>query len=110
MKIHFNIFSRVRDIYANRHEPENLRTFVDIYWRTVLMVGFLVTVFVVTYGIWNLMRILKDLGTPPDTSPRPIPTLDRATLKATIQAFDTRQTQFDAFKAQLPTIVPDPSK
>lgn len=110
MKLNIDILARMRNTYANRHEPESLRTFVDIYWRTVLAIAFLIVVLVVAYGIWNLSRILGDLGRAPEITTPPTPVLSRAVLNATMQAFDTRQTRFDSFKVNPPAAVPDPSK
>lgn len=110
MRLNINILSRMRDIYTSRHEPESLRAFADIYWRATLALGLLVTTLVVVYGIWNLTRILGDLGAPPYATPPPAPTLDRAALRDAVRLFDTRQTRFEELKKNPPASPADPSR
>jgi hypothetical protein len=110
MKFNIDILIRLRDIYANRREPESLRAFADIYWRTVIVCAFVLVVLAIAYGTWDLSQVLSDLGQTPDTTPAPTSALSRSVLKSTVQVFDARQGQFDEFKVNPPAPVPDPSK
>lgn len=110
MMFQINITKKLRGMYENRYEPESLRALADVYWRGLLVVALVVAMCVVAYGIWSLLRILDDLGKTPDTTPRPTPVLSRSALNSTLQAFDTRSTQFDSFKKNPPAAPSDPSK
>ncbi len=110
MKFNIDILIRLRDIYANRREPESLRTFADIYWRAMVACAFVLVVLAIAYGTWDLSQVLSDLGQIPTATPIPAPALSRSVLKSTVQAFDARQGQFDEFKVSPPAPVPDPSK
>ncbi len=110
MKFHSDILGNARAAYEARHEPEGLRRLSDFYWRAVLITAFLVLIFVFLYGIWGLLRVLNDLGTTTGTSTPPPPTLNRATLNATVREFELREKQFNLLKTTRGATVPDPSR
>lgn len=109
MKIKSALFEGLYDMYAGRHQPENLRRLTDLYWRTLLSLALVVVVGVFTYGILTLNRVLDALGDAYSVAPTPAPALDRAKLNTTVDGFEARGARFEALKARadLPS---DPSK
>ena len=110
MKFVPDILKSLRDTYANRHEPESLGVLAGIYWRTVLGVALLLLVIIVSYSMWNLVRILHSLGVIPTPSPLPPPALNRTLLNTTLEVLDARKAQFDALKVNPSSSISDPSK
>ncbi len=110
MKIAPSFLEGLYDVYAGRHQPENLRRLTDLYWRALLVLAFVAVVAVFTYGILTLNRVLVALGGAYSTAPTPAPALDRSTLNTTIAAFDARNARFEALKGRAPDLPSDPSK
>ncbi len=101
----------VRDMYSYRHRPENMHAFANLYWRTLLYIASAVTLLAIGFGIWELSSVLQDLGSSAGAgnSVQPIPTLDRAQLKNTLQGFQAREARFESLKISVPDFA-DPSK
>lgn len=101
----------VRDMYSYRHNPENMHAFADLYWRTLLYTASAATLLAIGFGIWELSSVLQNLGSSAGAggSAQPVPTLDRAQLKNTLQKFHAREARFESLKMSAPEIA-DPSK
>jgi len=110
MKYFNDIWNRIVEMYATKSEPEGLGRLADIYWRTVLSLCFIIIVLALLYGVSDLLGVLSDLGTPPNTSGTPPSPFNRNTLDGLVQAFQARQQQYDALSATPSAPVLDPSK
>ncbi|OGG90941.1 hypothetical protein A3H16_00205 [Candidatus Kaiserbacteria bacterium RIFCSPLOWO2_12_FULL_53_8] len=110
MKFGPDTMKGVREMLANRHEPESLRSLADLYWRGLLSIAFCIITLVIFYGVWDLLNVLNALSASLDTSAPPPPALDRAALNKVIQGFETRQVQFDALRKNPSAGISDPSR
>lgn len=100
----------IYDMYAGRHEPENLRTFAKFYWHAVLGIAFLAAGCAFVWGVINLGGIVAEMDEVPHTERIAAPTFDRAALAALVRAYDARQARFEALKAGAATSLADPSR
>lgn len=110
MKLIDDTKSYVLDVIAGRHEPEGVRRLADFYWRGILIIAFLAIIGAVAYGIVDLLGVLNDLASTPDTAAPPPPALNRAILNATVEEFQTRQSQFSDPTSVPTSLIPDPSR
>lgn len=105
-----HVLRRIRDMYAYRFEPERLRVLADVYWRTVLLCAFAISIMTFAYGVWVLFDVLKRVeGTHMIQAARPSLPLDRAQLRAALNAFEERAKRADAVAEEFGQI-PDPSR
>jgi len=110
MKFGGDMLKNIGETIKNRHEPEEIRRFSDLYWYSLLISAFVVLILVFLYSTWALLRILNDLSSAPDTSGPPPPALNRAELNAVIQEFESRETEFENLKAARAPARTDPSR
>ena len=110
MKFGSTLWKDLPEMLRAGYEPEYTRALASLYWRTLLVLAFIVVVLVFLYSTWGLLRVLDNLSSALDTSAPPPPALNRAELNATIRAFEMRKTQFEQLKANPPLTIPDPSK
>lgn len=109
--MNFNdMLAKVRDLYAARFEPGELRVLADIYWRMALGLAAVAVAGALAWGGWQLVAVMNDLGTPPSGTLPPAPGLDRSALEATVQAIQNRQTQFQTLQATPAPAIPDPGQ
>lgn len=90
----------IRDIYANRHEPEQIRKLADIYWYTLLSFAVLVVLLATIYGMLELTSLLRSAGASLESvfSSQPHPALNRSQLQNTLDEFQARRQLFESFK------------
>ena len=110
MKFGFTILRRARDTYANRREPESLRTFAEVYWRVLLISACVLAIGAIGYGVWQLSDVLASLSAAPSASRVPAPVLNRVFLDATLNSYDARRILYDSLKDHPPISPMDPSK
>jgi hypothetical protein len=105
-----NIWHTLRDFYAARHEPENMRPLAEWYWRVLLTIGFFALVFVVVYGVWEFYGVMRKLTAGANRKHSEIPSLlNRKDLVDTLAAFEARVAEFEAVKKEKGSVV-DPSR
>lgn len=105
-----DITGQARNLYSARYEPEGARLLADIYWRCLLGLACLVVALALGWGIFDLLGVLDSLAPPATASPTPAAAFSRGTLQNMVQAFQDRQSQFDALDATPLPAVADPSK
>ncbi|MBI5456266.1 hypothetical protein HY969_00845 [Candidatus Kaiserbacteria bacterium] len=86
---------RLRDAYASMHEPESLRRLADFYWHVVVIVGTLLMLGSVGYGMW-LFFVEPTRAESSVTVGARSEVFDRAELQKAVQALEKRQENFDA--------------
>lgn len=109
MKFLHTILARLRDLYANRSEPEGARAFAMYFWRMLLLAAFVTLVVSISYGERILYSVLNDLGSAPQTT-LPAAPIDRAALNAVVSGLEARQSAYDSLKARPRPAVLDPSR
>ena len=111
MNSELHIKQGVRDMYSYRHTPENMRAFAEFYWRTLLYSASALALLAIGLGIWELSSVLQDFSTGARVggSAQPVPALNKAQLKNTLENFQTREARFEALKTSVPKFT-DPSK
>ena len=108
--LHTSFLTQVRAQWSMRHNPECFRGFALSYWRLVLTVLLVGTLFFLTVGAWFLWRGVSTGGI--DSLQSGIPrseTLGREQLKATLELYRQRSLKFEQTKRSGST-VPDPSR
>ena len=109
MRNFLHIFAQLRAAYANKTSPEGLQLLARVYWRLILIVGFLVIVLSVAFGAQQLLGVLGTVG-PAQSQDATLPvTVDKAKLESTLKNFDQRKARFDALLTSTSTF-PDPLK
>ncbi len=100
----------MRDLYAYRYEPEYMHMFARLFWRILLSASVLVVIVASVYGLSELFSVLRDTGEVAGTGTgRSVPTLDRARLQNTLDAFHARAALFESLKTSTSTVA-DPSR
>ena len=99
-----HIRSDVRDMYSSRNSPENMRAFADFYWRILLYAASVAALLAIGFGIWQLSSVLQDFGSGAGAgrSAQPVPALNRAQLKNTLESFQVREARFESLKTLPP--------
>ncbi len=102
-----HLLGMIRATYARRHEPLYAVLFADLYWRMLLLVALGVVIIACVIGAWQSVAIIDEFGSgdSPDAASKIL--LNTAQLNATLQAIQSRSTNFQA-AATLPSIA-DPS-
>lgn len=107
-----NIFAsiqRLKELYAYRHEPENLRPLSEFVWRTqlvLLVIGAVVVLIFAGNVFWGVLETLGSAAAGPARQPT---VLDRAALQNTLHLIEERSIEFES-KKTAPTLVVDPSR
>ena len=108
-----NPITRIRTVYANRHEPEYAHAFADLSWRMLLLAGCIVILGSCAYGASQFGSALADLSSiaPPPVSPVPSGSqIDQKKLDATLSGFTARSADFEALQASAIQPIADPSQ
>jgi len=91
-------------MYANRHEPEQVRALADYYWRILLSVAAIVVLFSVGYGVFVFLSVLQDeggTGTDIGVAVQMPSMISRAQLQDTLDEFEARQQLFESLKTNV---------
>lgn len=94
--------------YGNRHRASAMRTFIDLWWFSILRVSLALVLIGFLLGGWVLFEAIRGVegsGEAMVTSD----TLNRTQLKETLEHFDTERAAYENLKDSLPSIV-DPSR
>ena len=105
----FTSIRRAKEMYAYRHEPENLRPLVELFWRIVLVLLALGVAIVLIFAASVFLGVLSTLGDTAAGPTRQPAVLDRAELQDTLRLIEERGLEFEA-KKTAPTPVVDPSR
>jgi hypothetical protein len=107
----FNFFTspKIREAWSYRDEPENMAILAVVFWRGLLVFALVVIVSALWFGFQEL-DATSQAETPPTTSSTAPPPLDHAQLESTLDAFSTRQTQYQTLSQSPAPDVTDPSK
>ncbi|MDB5237961.1 MAG: hypothetical protein JWM46_231 [Candidatus Kaiserbacteria bacterium] len=101
------MFKDLQAYYAARHEPESMRPLAEVYWRMLLMIGFLMVFGVLAYGTGEFFGVINNLSSADGSSATHAATLDRNSLQNTLEVLDARRARFDAAPS---AAVSDPSR
>lgn len=100
MKSLTNIWNRLLEFYAARHEPENMRPLAEWYWRTLLTVTLFGLIGILVFGVWDFYAIMRRLSAGQNLKPSEQPALlSRAELQELLTAFEKRSASFEAAKS-----------
>ena len=104
------ISSTLRDTWEARHEPERSAALAEAFWRIMIVGAVLLTIGVAFYGGMRFLSILSSGGpSSPVSGSGARAALNRAELRATLDDFMLRKTQYESLKGNPPRIA-DPSK
>jgi hypothetical protein len=100
--------SQLSELYAARHEPENLQPIAETYWRGLLIFAVCTIVGIVLFSVWefsSVMSVLSDTdgGSAQTTSP-----IDRKQLDTTLSEYAARKTNFEFVKSNASSTVAEP--
>lgn len=105
-----HLWSSARMIWHYRHEPENLRKIADVYWGMLLVLAALTFIGLAAYSGIKFYEVFDENDEAPLLSSGGGGImLNRADLQSTLEVFDTRKSQYEYFKKNLPAIS-DPSR
>ena len=94
--------------HHGRYDPESIRSFTEIYWRTLLITGVTICLGALVYGWEQFLAIQGDRSPDAQGIPALQQNIDRAGLQAILDTFKARSARFDAIGASKETIS-DPS-
>ena len=110
MRFLTTISSTLRDVWEARHEPERSAALAEAFWRVVIVGAVLLTIGVAIYGGMRFLSVLSGGGPSlPLSGSGAGAALNRAELRATLDGFTLRKTQYESLKGNPPQIA-DPSK
>ena len=111
MKSFFEFWERLREAYANRHEPERAYVLASAYWRILLCIAAFIIFLSVCYGLWKIVSLVDVFGEEAQvlTPGRGALTPRLEALDATIAGFEDRQAEYESKKGIVPQIA-DPSR
>jgi hypothetical protein len=98
-----------QDIYAARHEPENLRPIAETYWRILLVCVGVGMIALLVVGVWQFTRVLGIISTSAEQAPVQPNVIDRQKLDQVLSAVDARKLNFEIKKSAPPNAI-DPSR
>jgi hypothetical protein len=110
MNFHLNIFSRIKDAWNYRSEPERTRFIAGIYWRSLLALLVCVAVAAIFLGIGELGAVMQASSTEVSGTGGGTPSISRAQIQATLDIFSARQTDYQALSSAPVSSIGDPSK
>jgi hypothetical protein len=107
----FNIFSfsRVKDTWDFREEPENMRSLGLYLWRTLLVIALLSVLSAAWFGFQELGVVMQaeNVAQTPAAPPAP---LDPNKLQSQLSAFTTKQAEYQNLSQSPLPQIPDPSE
>ena len=86
----------LRDAYARRDEPENVRRLADTYWMTILFFSIAAIIGGVTYGAWQFFVPPPVAAAVPTKGKGGIVGFEQKKLNEIVKAFEKRQADFEA--------------
>ena len=109
MNFDYSFFSRAKEAWKYRNEPEQAHVLGMLFWRALLLFAFVVFVASLWFGIQELNAVLQveSAGIPSTTAPAPF---DRTQLDSTLNALSARQAEFQTLSHSPAPAVSDPSK
>jgi hypothetical protein len=106
---YFSSFTRVKEMYAARHEPENLRPLAESFWRMLLMIALLLMVGAAVFGVWKFIAVVHVIGAANGAPSSSRAALDRNRLDRFLSDLNARRASFEA-AANAGISTPDPSR
>ncbi|HEY4488290.1 MAG TPA: hypothetical protein VJB97_02120 [Candidatus Paceibacterota bacterium] len=103
------ILNKVRELYAERNEPETERFAALSYWRLVVVAGALGLAGIVLYGVLEFNSVIATMNASSGDKTIPATSLDRAAFEKTMQTVRKRKADFEALKSN-PIPAADPSR
>lgn len=109
MKFNFSPFSRLKESWDYRGEPENIHFLGEVFWRGLLALALIVVLVAVGVGVQEMAAVseAENVSGAPSTAPPP---LDPAKLQNALAQFSARQAQYQAILQSPAPQVADPSK
>lgn len=104
-----SFFSSFRELYAARHEPENVRPLAEAYWRALLVLSALLIIGILFFGAWEFASVMRKISTSSNGNAPKVDVLDRTKLEDTLAKFAERQSTYEAAKGKKPGLS-DPSR
>lgn len=102
--------TRLRDMFAARHEPENMKPMAEVLWRTLLISACVFACVFFFHGLWVFWGVIENLNSSYTTAQSsPSPTINRMKLQEVLSAYETRESDFEAIRINAPS-VSDPSR
>lgn len=99
-------FTKIREAYAARRDPEGVRALLRLYWHVILMFALSAIILGIMYGTWELSLTLGALSDTSTSESKQTPMLDRQQLEQVLGAFSTKE---GASKEMSTTTSSDPS-
>ena len=108
MKI-FSTFSRTKEAWRYRNEPEEMRALGVFLWRTLLLFALLVVLLALWTGYQELTAALQaeNSVSTPNAAP---PALNKSQLQSALSYFSAKQSQYQSLSQSPEVQVADPSK
>ncbi len=97
----------LRNAYAYRHEPEQMRLLAILYWRGLLGFSLILFACALLLGVY-VFAYVGSVQAPVKQDGASAALLDRAALESVLEAFDARATAYGSLKTATP--IADPSK
>jgi len=103
------VLRRFSELYGARHEPEYLRPFAEILWRSLLLFIAVALLGILLFSASVFWGVIGDLTSAQGSRGRLPQAFDRAKLRQTLDGIQARQSRFDELKTN-PSPVVDPTK
>jgi hypothetical protein len=102
-------FSRVKEAWSYREEPENMRAIGLFVWHVLLVLILLCACVAAWFGYQELQAAMQAENTSQDLTAPPAP-LDPNKLEAQINEFNAQQVSYEALSQSSLPQIGDPSK
>ena len=100
---------KLRDALSDPTEPENVRTIAVVYWRSLILLSFVLLATGMFYGYQQFNGVLETFTAIRPVDSRPVASFSRNDLDKTVAAVDARVLRYASLQAA-PLTDADPSQ
>jgi hypothetical protein len=109
MNLNFTFFSRIRESWDYRSEPEKMQALGEMFWRALLVFALIAIVLSAGAGMQEMAAVAQAESVLETPSAVP-PPLDPMILRSALGAFSSRQALYQATLQSPAPQTADPSK
>lgn len=104
------LFERsIKEAYAAPHEPGNLRTISEAFWRGLIVSALIAVLGVVAFGLWEFSVVMKKISTENAGTTPQADVLDKQKLEQVVVEYAGLKAEYEFAKKNRPSVT-DPTR